>query len=49
MLLNGPLEVASARISIEDIRETPGEGWHIHIFELAIGREADARAPRESR
>jgi hypothetical protein len=47
-LPGGPLELASALVSIRDIREIPGEGWHIHIFELGIGRGAQ-RAPREPR
>jgi hypothetical protein len=44
-LPNGPLEVASARITIEDIRQLPAEGWHIHIFEMRVGQTPARPAP----
>jgi hypothetical protein len=34
VLTGGPLLVSNARITITDIRDTPVEGWHIHVFEL---------------
>lgn len=32
----GPVSANIIRIQIEDIRQRPGEGWHIHIFETQV-------------
>ncbi len=41
--------VEAVRLEILDRRATPGEGYHLHLRELALKNSADAPAPSEPR